>query len=157
MINLLRKFRINFTDVTIIPSIRRRPLQSTIREFHDVIEPAMLRNRDRDITSDLSLADNVFITEDELSAMESKVSLVSFVSFYITEDFSLQTFRLLRIREALLEYSRQSSLCVVTLPVPRKGGVSACLYLAWLEMLTRNLPPVLLIRGNQQAVLTFYS
>lgn len=45
----------------------------------------------------------------------------------------------------------------MTLPMPRKGTVSAPLYMGWLEMLTRNMPPFLLIRGNQASVLTYYS
>ena len=44
-----------------------------------------------------------------------------------------------------------------TLPVPRKGTCSSSLYMAWLETLTRDMPPILLLRGNQQSVLTFYS
>jgi len=41
--------------------------------------------------------------------------------------------------------------------MPRKGTCSAPLYMAWLETLTNNMPPFLLIRGNQTNVLTFYS
>jgi solute carrier family 12 sodium/potassium/chloride transporter 2 len=41
--------------------------------------------------------------------------------------------------------------------MPRKGGVSAPMYMAWLEALTANMPPFLLVRGNQSSVLTFYS
>lgn len=41
--------------------------------------------------------------------------------------------------------------------MPRKGAVSAPLYMAWLEALTRDMPPTLLIRGNHISVLTFYS
>ena len=44
-----------------------------------------------------------------------------------------------------------------TLPMPRKDTVSSTLYMAWLETLTANMPPFLLVRGNQQSVLTFYS
>jgi solute carrier family 12 sodium/potassium/chloride transporter 2 len=29
--------------------------------------------------------------------------------------------------------------------------------MAWLETLTRNMPPMLLLRGNQENVLTYYS
>lgn len=41
--------------------------------------------------------------------------------------------------------------------IPRKGSVSPALYLAWLELLTRNMPPFLLTRGNQTSVFTFYA
>lgn len=44
-----------------------------------------------------------------------------------------------------------------SLPVARKGAVSSALYMAWLEALSKDLPPVLLVRGNHQSVLTFYS
>jgi len=68
-----------------------------------------------------------------------------------------KTNRHLRLRELLLEHSTKSNLIVMTLPVPRKGIVSAFLYMAWLEILTKDMPPFLLVRGNQASVLTFYS
>lgn len=68
-----------------------------------------------------------------------------------------KTYRQLRLRELLLENSSQSALVVMSLPMPRKGAVSAPLYMAWLEALTRDMPTTLLIRGNQTSVLTFYS
>jgi len=56
------------------------------------------------------------------------------------------------------EYSQSASLLVMTLPVVRRGQVAPLLHLAWLDMLTRDLqPPALLVRGNQESVLTFYS
>ncbi|XP_003378063.1 K-Cl cotransporter family protein [Trichinella spiralis] len=55
------------------------------------------------------------------------------------------------------KYSRNSNLVIVTVPVPRKNFVSASVYLSWLELLCRDLPPTLLLRGNQDSVLTFYS
>lgn len=44
-----------------------------------------------------------------------------------------------------------------TLPMPRKNVVPASLYMSWLETLTQGMPPFLLVRGNQNSVLTFYS
>ncbi|CAB0019482.1 unnamed protein product [Nesidiocoris tenuis] len=44
-----------------------------------------------------------------------------------------------------------------SLPMPRKNQVPPAVYMAWLETLTRDMPPFLLIRGNQAPVLTFYS
>lgn len=79
------------------------------------------------------------ITQDELLALQDKTS------------------RHLRLREHLLENSAKSDLVVMTLPMPRKTVVSAPLYMAWLETLSRGLPPFLFVRGNHQSVLTFYS
>ncbi|RYA70901.1 hypothetical protein DD592_26510 [Enterobacter cloacae complex sp. 2DZ2F20B] len=68
-----------------------------------------------------------------------------------------KTHRHLRLRELLYEHSIDANMIVMTLPIPRKSIVSAPLYLAWLEVLTRDMPPMLLVRGNQTSVLTFYS
>ena len=54
-------------------------------------------------------------------------------------------------KKILLDVARR------TLPMPRMGTVSAPLYMAWLETLTKDMPPFLLVRGNQTSVLTFYS
>jgi solute carrier family 12 sodium/potassium/chloride transporter 2 len=86
-----------------------------------------------------------------------------------------KTNRHLRLREYLLEHSTKSDLVnstllpslqffiqfnfqvVMTLPMPRKNIVKAAHYMAWLEALSKDLPPFLFVRGNQQSVLTFYS
>lgn len=68
-----------------------------------------------------------------------------------------KTNRHLRLAELLQEHSKESEIIVMTLPMPRKGTISAPLYLAWLDVMTENLPPTLLVRGNQSSVLTFYS
>merc|ERR1712136_119936 len=68
-----------------------------------------------------------------------------------------KTNRHMRLREQLLVHSKTSNLIVMTLPMPRKGTVSAPLYMAWSELLTADMPPFLLVRGNQTSVLTFYS
>lgn len=41
--------------------------------------------------------------------------------------------------------------------MPRKETCPPMLYMAWLDTLTRDMPPMMLIRGNQTNVLTFYS
>ena len=51
-----------------------------------------------------------------------------------------------------------STLCLPlrTISVPQRG-VSSQLYMSWLETMSHSLPPILLMRGNQSNVLTFYS
>lgn len=68
-----------------------------------------------------------------------------------------KTNRHLRLRELLMDHSRMANLVVMTLPIPRRSGISTPLYMAWLECLTRDMPPFILIRGNQESVLTYYS
>uniref|UniRef100_A0A0K8R9V0 Putative sodium chloride cotransporter 69 n=1 Tax=Ixodes ricinus TaxID=34613 RepID=A0A0K8R9V0_IXORI len=68
-----------------------------------------------------------------------------------------KTYRHLRLRELLQLHSKDATLVAMTLPMPRKSTCSASMYMAWLETLTRDMPPFLLVRGNQTSVLTFYS
>ncbi|TMS32726.1 hypothetical protein L596_000531 [Steinernema carpocapsae] len=42
-----------------------------------------------------------------------------------------------------------------TLPVPRAEITTNALYMAWLDLMTRDLPPVLMVRDNQTSVITF--
>ena len=66
--------------------------------------------------------------------------------------------RWLRLSELLNEYSKQSMINVVTLPVPT-SHFEAKQYLALLHMLSdqNTLPPTILMRGNGEQTLTFYS
>lgn len=80
-----------------------------------------------------------------------------FVSDVEKSTLQEKTNRQLRLRELLLEHSRSASLVVMSLPMPRQGAVSAPLYMSWLEVLSKDMPPFLLIRGNQSSVLTYYS
>eukprot|EP00117_Sycon_ciliatum_P015981 scpid49549/ scgid15607/ Solute carrier family 12 member 1; Bumetanide-sensitive sodium-(potassium)-chloride cotransporter 2; Kidney-specific Na-K-Cl symporter len=66
--------------------------------------------------------------------------------------------RQIRIGELIRQNSRGTALVVVTLPVARKREVSNTMYMSWLEALTMNQSvPILLVRGNQSNVITFYS
>uniref|UniRef100_A0A0M3IPL5 SLC12 domain-containing protein n=1 Tax=Ascaris lumbricoides TaxID=6252 RepID=A0A0M3IPL5_ASCLU len=135
MAAMLSKFRIEYADVRIIPDISRPPSQATldlflkIRDFEEIIEPMRAREND----SRLGL-----ITDFDLSSQKCR------------------TFRQLRTKELLQQHSSNADLIVITLPVPRLE-INSCLYMAWLDSMTRGLPPVLMVRGNQTSVLTFYS
>jgi len=123
MAALLAKFRIDFSDVVVIPDVTKRAKDETRTEFNSIID---------------SLPEGSISEEDRQSNKE-------------------KTNRHLRLAELLREHSKESQLVVMTLPMPRKGSVRAALYMSWLEIMTRDLPPTLLIRGNQTSVLTFYS
>ncbi|KAJ8973377.1 hypothetical protein NQ317_007190 [Molorchus minor] len=131
MASLLAKFRIDYTDLQVVPDITAKPQQSTEKYFDSLI--ADFRTSDEDEN------DGVHVSDAELMAIKDKTN------------------RHLRLRELLLEHSSEADLVVVTLPIPRKNIVSAPLYLAWLEVITKDMPPILLVRGNQTSVLTFYS
>jgi hypothetical protein len=64
--------------------------------------------------------------------------------------------RQIRIGQLLRQHSKDARLIVMTLPVPKLGMMSTMMYMSWLEVLSADLPPVLLVRGNQTSVLTFY-
>jgi len=66
--------------------------------------------------------------------------------------------RWLRLSELLNEYSKQSLINVVTLPVPT-SHMKPKQYVAILNMLSdqNTLPPTIIMRGNGEQTLTFYS
>uniref|UniRef100_A0A7N9AQU7 Solute carrier family 12 member 3 n=1 Tax=Mastacembelus armatus TaxID=205130 RepID=A0A7N9AQU7_9TELE len=77
--------------------------------------------------------------------------LSSHISFLLS-----QTERKVRLNEIIRRNSQHAALVLVSLPVPQSDCPSA-LYMAWLDTLTCGLHcPAVLIRGNQQNVLTFY-
>ncbi|XP_037776593.1 solute carrier family 12 member 2-like [Penaeus monodon] len=133
MAELLCKFRIDFTDVVMIPDVQRKPREDSLKDFQNLISNFLI-DPDEETPEPAQ-----GITETELLALKDKTN------------------RHIRLRELLLEHSGEASFIVMTLPMPVVGTVSAWLYMAWLETLTRQMPPFLLLRGNQSSVLTFYS
>uniref|UniRef100_A0A669PAC1 Solute carrier family 12 member 1 n=1 Tax=Phasianus colchicus TaxID=9054 RepID=A0A669PAC1_PHACC len=141
MASLLSKFRIKFADINIICDINMKPNKESWKFFEEMIEPYRLRESCKDITTAEKLKRETpwKITDAELEAFKEK------------------SYRQVRLNELLQEHSRAANLIVLSLPVARKGAVSDYLYMAWLEILSKNLPPILMVRGNHKNVLTFYS
>ncbi|XP_026374218.3 solute carrier family 12 member 1 isoform X3 [Ursus arctos] len=141
MASLLSKFRIKFADIHIIGDINIKPNKESWKVFEEMIEPYRLHESCKDLTTAEKLKRETpwKITDAELEAVKEK------------------SYRQVRLNELLQEHSRAANLIVLSLPVARKGFISDWLYMAWLEILTKNLPPVLLVRGNHKNVLTFYS
>lgn len=131
MAEIMAKFRIKYTSLKMVDDISVQPHADTQKFFDTLISGF----REKDGVNNTEYT----VTEAELQTLRDKTN------------------RQLRLRELLLENSSDSTFVVMSLPMPRKGAVSAALYMAWLEALTRDMPPTLLVRGNHTSVLTFYS
>ncbi|XP_037102636.1 solute carrier family 12 member 1 isoform X2 [Syngnathus acus] len=138
---LLHKFRIQCTDIIVIDDIHIKPRNESLKKLEDMIEPFRLHERTRDSTQVEAMRKNQpwKITDDELDEFEEKTNLQ------------------VRLNELLQENSKSANLIVVSMPIARKETISDFLYMAWLDILTKDLPPTILIRGNHKSVLTFYS
>ncbi|NXK94574.1 S12A2 protein, partial [Formicarius rufipectus] len=112
-----------------------------IAAFEEMIEPFRLHEDDKEqeVADKMKEDEPWRITDNELELYKTK------------------TYRQIRLNELLKEHSSTANIIVMSLPVARKGAVSSALYMAWLEALSKDLPPILLVRGNHQSVLTFYS
>ncbi|XP_041034349.1 solute carrier family 12 member 1 isoform X2 [Carcharodon carcharias] len=141
MAALLGKFRIQCADIKVIGDINMKPSKESWKTFEELIEPYQLHEGSKDpATAEILQKEYPWkITDAEL------------------ERFKDKTYRQVRLNELLQENSRSANIIVVSLPIARKEAVSSYLYMAWLEILSRNLPPVIMIRGNHKNVLTFYS
>ncbi|XP_004572875.2 solute carrier family 12 member 2 isoform X1 [Maylandia zebra] len=141
MATLLSKFRIDFSDITVLGDINTKPKKEHMAAFEEMIEPYRLKEDDmeQEAAERLKNSEPWRITDNELELYRAK------------------THRQIRLNELLKEHSSTANLIVISLPLARKGAVSSALYMAWLEALSKDLPPILLVRGNHQSVLTFYS
>uniref|UniRef100_A0A7N6BPF3 Solute carrier family 12 member 1 n=1 Tax=Anabas testudineus TaxID=64144 RepID=A0A7N6BPF3_ANATE len=139
MKSLLQKFRITCSDVNVIDDIHVKP--SSDRKFEEMIEPFRLYEGSKDtVQAEAMQKEQPYkITDKELNTFEDKTNLQ------------------IRLNEVIQENSKSANLIIVSMPIARKESVSSYLYMAWLDILTMNLPPTLLIRGNHKSVLTFYS
>ncbi|KAK2870718.1 hypothetical protein Q8A67_023245 [Cirrhinus molitorella] len=141
MATLLSKFRIDFSDITVLGDVNTKPKSEGLTEFAQMIEPYKLREDDmeQEAAEKLKSEEPWRITDNELELYKAKSN------------------RQIRLNELLKEHSSTANLIVMSMPLARKGAVSSALYMAWLDTLSKDLPPILLVRGNHQSVLTFYS
>eukprot|EP01099_Mayorella_cantabrigiensis_P009013 TRINITY_DN958_c0_g3_i1.p1 TRINITY_DN958_c0_g3~~TRINITY_DN958_c0_g3_i1.p1 ORF type:complete len:276 (-),score=66.13 TRINITY_DN958_c0_g3_i1:291-1118(-) len=67
-----------------------------------------------------------------------------------------RTFKYLKLGEKIGQESSMSQLVIISLPIPEES-VPAPVYMSWLHSLTKRTPRALLIRGNNETVLTHLS
>ncbi|XP_037671946.1 solute carrier family 12 member 3 isoform X6 [Choloepus didactylus] len=141
IISLLSKFRLGFHEVQVLPDINQKPRAEHTKRFEDMVAPFRLNDgfKDEATVSEMRRDCPWKISDEEINRNRTK------------------SLRQVRLNEILLDYSQDAALIVITLPIGRKGKCPSSLYMAWLETLSQDLrPPVILIRGNQENVLTFY-
>uniref|UniRef100_A0A669ERB6 Solute carrier family 12 member 10, tandem duplicate 1 n=1 Tax=Oreochromis niloticus TaxID=8128 RepID=A0A669ERB6_ORENI len=140
MIALLKRFRLHFSDVIVMTDSEKRPQAKNMTRFVDSVAPFRLHDEQQE-----------GVTVQELRQREPwKISDKEF------EAFKQKSERKVRLNEIIRRNSQHTALVLVSLPVPHSDCPSA-LYMAWLDTLTCGLHcPAVLIRGNQQNVLTFY-
>ncbi|KAI1905148.1 hypothetical protein AGOR_G00013150 [Albula goreensis] len=141
MATLLSKFRIDFSDINVLGDINTKPKKENVVAFEELIEPYKLKEDDmeQEAAERLKAEEPWRITDNELELYRAKTN------------------RQIRLNELLKEHSSTANLIVMSMPLARKGAVSSALYMSWLDTLSKDLPPILLVRGNHQSVLTFYS
>ncbi|XP_077169976.1 solute carrier family 12 member 3-like [Paroedura picta] len=138
---LLNKFRLGFNEVVVLPDIEWIPEETSVKEFEDLIAPFRFNEgqQDQEAVEEMRKEAPWKVTDEDLRVYKKK-----------TEQH-------IRLHEILQEHSRNAALIVMSLPVIQKGACPSTLYMAWLETVSKNLPPpVAFIRGNQQDVLTLY-
>ncbi|XP_066492928.1 solute carrier family 12 member 3 isoform X2 [Tiliqua scincoides] len=141
IISLLSKFRLGFHEVHVLPDINQKPRPEHVKRFDDLIAPFRLHDG----------------FKDEVEVNEMRLGCPWKISDEEVAKNKVKSLRQVRMNEILLDYSRDAALVIITLPIGRKGRCPSSLYMAWLETLSQDLrPPVILARGNQENVLTFY-
>jgi solute carrier family 12 sodium/potassium/chloride transporter 2 len=133
MAALLKKFRIKVDDLVVIADATRSPGKAVKQEFDELVHAC---------------------AQPEVKSPDPAAAVTQADLARTAEKTRFQ----LRLAEVVRDQSRTSALVLMTLPMPKKeAAVPSGIYLAWLDVLTKQMPPFLLIRGNQESVLTFYS
>ncbi|XP_005748346.1 solute carrier family 12 member 3 [Pundamilia nyererei] len=142
VLELIKKFRLGFHSVEVLPEINQPPQQMNVHQFEKMVSRFRVDTNSK---------------PDSDSGCASQHQEPWMITDQDFEKNKAKSLRQIRLNEVLLDYSREAALIITTMPVGRRGVCPSTLYLAWLDFLSRDLrPPVLLVRGNQENVLTFY-
>jgi hypothetical protein len=69
-------------------------------------------------------------------------------------ELDARTERHLFMADRIRQISKSADLVVISIPMP-EVKLDSLLYMSWLECMSRDMPPTILIRGNQESVLTW--
>ncbi|MED6244384.1 hypothetical protein ATANTOWER_007822 [Ataeniobius toweri] len=142
VLSLIKRFRLGFQDVEVLTDIYQNPQPVNVHHFESLI-----RRFKQDPNT----------KQDSDSHPAGQQEAPWMITHQDLERNMAKSLRQIRLNEVLQDYSRDAALIVITMPVGRRGVCPSSLYLAWLDVLSRDLrPPVLMVRGNQESVLTFY-
>uniref|UniRef100_A0A7N6C026 Solute carrier family 12 member 10, tandem duplicate 1 n=1 Tax=Anabas testudineus TaxID=64144 RepID=A0A7N6C026_ANATE len=140
MLELLKRFRLDFQEVIVMTDTEKQPNPKNLNRFVDSVAPFRLFDEQKESASVQELRGNA----------PWKISDKEF------EAFKLKSERKVRLNEIIRRNSLNAAIVLVSLPVPQSDCPSS-FYMAWLDALTCGLHcPALLIRGNQEDVLTYY-
>uniref|UniRef100_A0A914I4H5 Solute carrier family 12 member 3 n=1 Tax=Globodera rostochiensis TaxID=31243 RepID=A0A914I4H5_GLORO len=132
LVEMLKKFRIHFTSVHVISEDydEEKLYQETIEEYQELMNTLNPPGKEQHEQA---------INQEMIDKTQWK------------------TMRYLRQRELLLEFSSASSIVMISMPFTSANVVLSPVYGMWLELLSRDMPPMLFVRGNRTSVITYYS
>uniref|UniRef100_A0A8C2DE75 Solute carrier family 12 member 10, tandem duplicate 3 n=1 Tax=Cyprinus carpio TaxID=7962 RepID=A0A8C2DE75_CYPCA len=136
---LLKRFRLEIEDVVIITDVDKPPLAKNLQRYEETIAPFRLYEEQAGgEVHELKRLSPWKVSDKDLEAIKPKIE------------------RTLRLNEIIKKNSIHAALVVISLPVPDVTCPSS-LYMSWLDALSYGIHcPALLIRGNQENVMTFY-
>uniref|UniRef100_A0A672NA33 Solute carrier family 12 member 3-like n=1 Tax=Sinocyclocheilus grahami TaxID=75366 RepID=A0A672NA33_SINGR len=140
MMTLLQRFRLDVHDVIVVTDSERPPLAKNMRRFEETLTPFRLNEGQL----------------DERTAQQQRTEFTWKVTDKEMDALRPKSEKKVRLNEIIRRNSKYAALVLVSLPVAQADCPSS-LYMSWLDTLSYGIHcPVLLIRGNQQNVMTFY-
>ncbi|KAI7814336.1 solute carrier family 12 member 10, tandem duplicate 3 [Triplophysa rosa] len=136
---LLKRFRLQIKDIIVITDLEKTPLAKNLQRYEDSISP--FRLNEEQTSGDIQELKRISpwkVSNKDIKSIEPKIE------------------RTVRLNEIIKKNSVNAALVVISMPVPDVNCPSS-LYMAWLDALSFGIHcPVLLVRGNQENVMTFY-
>ncbi|XP_014636030.1 PREDICTED: solute carrier family 12 member 3-like isoform X2 [Ceratotherium simum simum] len=135
--SLLRRFRLGFQHVTVLPELTGKPQETSQKAFEDLVAFHWLQKPPPkgDLeSSSLNTPDpSGYISEQDLQGNQKQMEWH------------------MCLHEVLWQYSQDAALIVMSLPVIPWSACPGALHMTWLEMLSRGLTcPIAFIHGKQQ-------